>query len=37
LIHWAEGIGNATAKVVRTILERKLIFYSLRRKVAATC
>jgi transposase len=23
LIHWAEGIGMATAEIVRTILERK--------------
>jgi transposase len=23
LIHWAEGVGTATAEVVRTILERK--------------
>jgi transposase len=23
LIHWAEGIGTATAQVVRTIMERK--------------
>jgi transposase len=23
LIHWAEGIGTATAEVVRTILERR--------------
>jgi hypothetical protein len=23
LIHWAEGVGSATAELVRTILERK--------------